>query len=84
MQWDRRRGRFPRCAAGGTVQLACAALVEDLYQSGGLPSVFLLLDGRLRCQGSRGYFQVSDGFSPSTGVIGRVVRTGVPAVIDNV
>ncbi len=54
---------YARCAAGSTLPAACAAwsrtsLVVDL------PSVYLLLDGRLRCQASRGY-QVSDGFTPS-------------------
>jgi hypothetical protein len=33
---------------------------------------------------SRGYFQVSDGFTTSTGVIGRVVSTGVAEVLQDV
>ena len=48
-----------------------------------LPSAYLLIDGRLRCQASRGYFQVCDGFSTSTGVIGRVVSSGVGEVLQN-
>lgn len=76
--------RFARCATSTTVHEACAGLVADLYQRWGLPSVYLLMNGRLRCQASRGYFQVSDGFSPATGVVGRVVTTGETVVIEDV
>lgn len=72
---------FPRCTAAQTVAEACSGLVDDLWGAGGLPSVYLLIDGRLRCQAARGYFQVVDGFPPGTGVIGRVVETGVAEVI---
>jgi diguanylate cyclase (GGDEF)-like protein len=72
---------FLRCAAGTDVASVCAGLVDDLHDRWGLPSVYLLIDGRLRCQASRGYFQVSDGFTPSTGVIGRVVSSGVGEVV---
>jgi diguanylate cyclase (GGDEF)-like protein len=58
--------------------------VDDLHERWDLPSVYLLVDGRLRCQASRGYFQVSDGFTPSTGVIGRVISSGVAEVIADV
>ena len=73
-----------RCAAGSTVREACAGLVDDLHERWDLPSVYLLIDGRLRCQASRGYFQVSDGVSPGTGVIGRTVATRSTIVIEDV
>ncbi len=76
--------RFPRCAAARTVAEACTGLVDDLRAGGGLPSVYLLLDGRLRCQAARGYFQVVDGFQPGTGVIGRVIATGNSEIITDV
>ena len=77
------RALFPRCAAAATVADACEGIVDDLWEHGGLPSVYLLVDGRLRCQAARGYFQVVDGFPPGTGVIGRVVSSGVTAIIDD-
>jgi diguanylate cyclase (GGDEF)-like protein len=76
--------QFPRCAAAATVRAACTGLVEDLHSRWDLPSVYLLLDGRLRCQASRGYFQVSDGFTDATGVIGRVIATGEAVVLHDV
>lgn len=76
--------QFPRCAAARTVAAACAGLVDDLWAFGGLPSVYLLIDGRLRCQAARGYFQVVDGFAPGTGVIGRVIATGKTEIITDV
>jgi len=63
---------------------ACVGLVDDLHERWALPSVYLLIDGRLRCQAARGYFQVVDGFAPGTGVIGRVVESGEPIVIHDV
>ncbi len=75
---------YPRCAAATTVQGACAGLVDDLHAWWDLPSAYLLIDGRLRCQASRGYYQVSDGFSPSTGVIGRAVTTRSTIFIEDV
>ncbi len=79
-----RRGRFERCAAATSLSQACEGLADDLHESYELPSIYLLVDGRLRCQAARGYFQVVDGFPPSTGVIGRVVSTGLPVLIPNV
>lgn len=76
--------RFPRCSAAGTVSEACEGVVDDLWEYGGLPSVYLLVDGRLRCLAARGYFQVVDGFPPGTGVIGRVVASGESVVIPDV
>ena len=75
---------FSRCAAGTDVRSVCAGLVDDLYGDGRLPSVYLLVDGRLRCQASRGYFQVSDGFGLTSGVAGQVVRTGETAFLPDV
>lgn len=67
-----------------TLAEACEGLADDLHEQYELPSIYLLVDGRLRCQAARGYFQVVDGFTSGTGVIGRVVTTGVPVVIDDV
>ncbi len=75
---------FPRCAAAATVAEACEGLVDDLRELYPLPSVYLLVDGRLRCQAARGYYQVIDGFTPGIGVIGRVVATGVPQILQDV
>ena len=41
-----------------------------------MPSVYLEQGGRLRCQASRGYWQVYDGMPSSAGVIGLTFRTG--------
>lgn len=73
-----------RCAAAATLSAACAGLVDDLHEQYALPSVYLLVDGRLRCQAARGYFQVVDGFTAEAGVIGRVVASGQPVVIQDV
>lgn len=75
---------FPRCAAATTLAEACAGLVDDLHERWTLPSVYLLIDGRLRCQAARGYFQVVDGFTAGAGVIGQVVASGEPVLIDDV
>lgn len=80
----RRPASFSRCAAARTVTDACEGLVDDLLELYPLPSVYLLVDGRLRCQASRGYYQVVDGFTPGTGVIGRVVATGAAELIQDV
>ncbi|MCW2600872.1 MAG: hypothetical protein JWM02_2701 [Frankiales bacterium] len=75
---------FPRCAGGTTIRAACTGLVDDLHERWGLPSVYLLIDGRLRCQASRGYFHVSDGFTPATGIIGRVIKGKASVLIEDV
>ncbi|MCW2680778.1 MAG: hypothetical protein JWM62_2179 [Frankiales bacterium] len=79
-----RVGNYPRCAAATSLAEACEGLADDLREQYDLPSIYLLVDGRLRCQAARGYFQVVDGFTPETGVIGRVVMTGTPVVIHDV
>ena len=74
----------PADTAATTVVGACEQLMDDLRERYPLPSVYLLIDGRLRCQAARGYFQVVDGFPVGTGVIGRVVRTGVAVLEQDV
>jgi diguanylate cyclase (GGDEF)-like protein len=66
------------------VAAACEGLMDDLRECYPMPSVYLLIDGRLRCQAARGYFQVVDGFPAGTGVIGRVVDTGVAVLQQDV
>ena len=90
----RRRSRRAAPAAGGrlerdleragTARDACEAVVDHLARRGLLPTIYLAQDGRLRCQAVRGVWQVYDGLPASTGVVGRVYRTGVPAVLDDV
>ncbi len=75
---------FLRCRTSASLREACAALVDELHERWELPSLYLLIDGRLRCQASRGYFQVSDGFAPTTGVIGRVVGSGTSELLADV
>ena len=75
---------YPACIAATTVADACEGLADDLRVRFALPSVYLLVDGRLRCQAARGYLQVVDGFPPDTGVIGRVVASGQPVLLDDV
>ncbi len=79
-----RSGSFARCASATTLAEACEGLADDLRETYDLPSIYLLVDGRLRCQAARGYFQVVDGFTPETGIIGRVVTTGQAVVIADV
>jgi diguanylate cyclase (GGDEF)-like protein len=64
-------------ASAPTVRDASAVVVEHLARTGLMPSVYLEQGGRLRCQASRGYWQVYDGMPPSAGVIGRTFRSGV-------
>jgi diguanylate cyclase (GGDEF)-like protein len=75
---------YPRTARATSVREACAGLVDDLSVETWLLSVYLVVDGRLRCQASRGYFQVSDGFPMTAGVMGRVVSSGCPVVVQDV
>jgi diguanylate cyclase (GGDEF)-like protein len=48
-----------------------------------MPSVYLEQGGRLRCQASRGYWQVFDGMPSSAGVIGRTFRTGATTEVND-
>jgi diguanylate cyclase (GGDEF)-like protein len=70
-------GRLERAvASAATVRDASTVVVEHLARTGLLPSVYLEQGGRLRCQSSRGYWQVYDGMPSDKGVIGRTFRTG--------
>jgi diguanylate cyclase (GGDEF)-like protein len=70
--------------AAVTVRAACAAATDHLARRGLLPSVYLEQGGRLRCQASRGYWQVYDGLPPTAGLVGQAFRTGAPAVVRDV
>src|SRR4051794_40271090 len=63
---------------------ACELAVEHLARRGLLPAVFLAAGGRLRCVSSRGFWQVFDGLPASAGIVGRVFRTGIEAVVEDV
>ncbi|MBA2508006.1 MAG: EAL domain-containing protein [Nocardioidaceae bacterium] len=79
------RALFERCARALTIDGACHGLVDDLNEAGfDLPSVYLLVDERLRCHAARGYFRVVDGFPPGHGVIGQVVATGRAQLIQDI
>ena len=62
------------------VRAACQAVVDHLAGRGLMPSVYLELGGRLRCQAVRGYWQIFDGMGPQTGVIGRTFQSGKATV----
>lgn len=48
-----------------------------------LPSVYFLQGDRLRCVASRGYYQILDGFPLDVSVIGTVVTTGSPMIVNH-
>jgi diguanylate cyclase (GGDEF)-like protein len=78
-------GRLERAIAGApTVRDASAVIVEHLARTGLMPSVYLEQGGRLRCQASRGYWQVYDGMPSSAGVIGRTFRSGTATEVDDI
>lgn len=73
-----------RLADVDEVTSVCEATVDFLRDDGfTMPSVYLLRGGRLRCEASRGYWQIVDGFPPGVGVMGQVVASGEPVVIDD-
>lgn len=76
-----RDDRWAPVLDASSVEASCHALVQELAARWDLPSVYLLVDGRLRCMAASGYFQVVDGFTPQTGVIGRAVRTATTVVV---
>ena len=81
---DSQQGASTSAAVGPVarpVLAACQQVVAALAADWELPSVYLLLDGRLRCMAASGYFQVVDGFTPGTGVIGRAVRTASTVLV---
>ncbi len=55
-------------------------VVDHLAGLGLLPSFYLEQGGRLRCQAVRGYWQLFDGITLGTGVIGRTWETGKPTI----
>ena len=64
---------------------ACEAVVEFLYRRGQLmPSLYLELEGQLRCIAQRGLWQVLDGMSGSAGITGKTWATRQPIVVDDV
>jgi diguanylate cyclase (GGDEF)-like protein len=67
-----------------TARVASEAVVDHLSRQGLLPSVFLAQAGRLRSQAARGRWQVHDGLAPTAGVVGRVYRTGEPAIVEDI
>ena len=78
-------GRLERdLERAATARDASEAVVDHLARRGLLPSVYLSQDGRLRCQAVRGFWQVFDGLPVSAGIVGRVLRTGAEAVVDDV
>jgi diguanylate cyclase (GGDEF)-like protein len=78
-------GKFERdLERACTARDASEAVGDHLARRGLLPSVFLTQGGRLRLQATRGRWQVHDGLAPTAGIIGRVVRTGVAAVVEDV
>jgi diguanylate cyclase (GGDEF)-like protein len=78
-------GRLERdLERAATARDACEAAADHLARRGLLPTIYLAEDGRLRCQAVRGAWQVYDGLPTRSGVVGRVLRTGRPAVIDDV
>ncbi|HEX5621294.1 MAG TPA: EAL domain-containing protein [Solirubrobacteraceae bacterium] len=77
-------GRLERAVASApTVRDASAVVVEHLARTGLMPSVYLEQGGRLRCQASRGYWQVFDGMPASAGIIGRTFRTGTTTEVND-
>jgi diguanylate cyclase (GGDEF)-like protein len=77
----RLEGDLERAATAGD---ASEAIVDHLARRGLLAIIYLTQEGRLRCQAVRGAWQVFDGLTPRTGIVGRVVRTGKVAVVEDV
>lgn len=64
---------------------ACEVVAAHLFRQGGLmPSVYLEVGGRLRCQAQRGLWQVLDGMVPSAGITGLTYRTGEEQYLDDI
>ena len=49
-----------------------------------LPSIYLMIAGRLRCVGVRGYWQILEGLSLERGVLAKAFRSGEPQLIKDV
>lgn len=66
------------------VQSAMDIALDQLgARAGFIPSVYVLRGDRLRCVGSRGYYQILDGIPVGRAVLGEVVRTGLPRTIES-
>jgi diguanylate cyclase (GGDEF)-like protein len=64
---------------------ACEAVVEFLYRRGQLlPSLYLELEGQLRCIAQRGLWQVLDGMSGAAGITGKTWASSRPSVVTDV
>jgi len=64
---------------------ACEAVVDFLSRRGQLmPSLYLELEGQLRCIAQRGLWQVLDGMSESVGITGKVWSSGKAIVAEDV
>lgn len=74
----------PAPLPGTAVPVACRELVDELAERWELPSIYLALDGRLRCTAASGYFLLLEGFTPESGVIGRAMRTGRTVAVADV
>lgn len=48
-----------------------------------LPSVYFLQGDRLRCVASRRYYQILDGFPTDVSVLGSVVTSGAPVIVNH-
>ncbi|HWK28810.1 MAG TPA: EAL domain-containing protein [Solirubrobacter sp.] len=78
-------GRLERdLERAATAREASDAVADHLARRGLLPTVLLAQDGRLRCQAARGHWQIFDGLPATVGIVGRVFRTGEPALVDDV
>jgi diguanylate cyclase (GGDEF)-like protein len=78
-------GRLERdLERASTARDASEAIVDHLARRGLLAIIYLAQEGRLRCQAVRGAWQVFDGLTPRTGIVGRVYRTAKTAVVEDV
>ena len=74
-----------RLDRAGDAKAACEAVVDFLSRRGQLmPSLYLELEGQLRCIAQRGLWQVLDGMNGSTGITGKVWSTGQPILAEDV
>ena len=83
---EREEARLLRQRNGAVdAKAACEAVVEFLYRRGQLmPSLYLELEGQLRCIAQRGLWQVLDGMTGSAGITGKVWASGEAIVAEDV
>ena len=61
------------------------AVAEFLHRHDQLmPSVYLELEGQLRCIAQRGLWQIPDGMSGSAGIAGKTWATKTPMILSDV